>query len=455
MGARPGTWSDQASRRCPCSVLLSDDPYMTARALEKQIGPTPSSHRSADQAVPAPEGNQSVSPVVDAFVIDDEEGICRFVSLALANLGLTAASYHTAAHAVAALERGHPEIVFLDIALECSDAIDVLRMLGDKRYSGVVQLMSGSNTDLLDDVRRIGARHGLIMRAPLQKPFRMESVRQAISGAHFDGHPETTIALSPSIKLNLDELLAKEWLELWYQAKVDLRTGDLVGAEGLIRCRHPIHGVVGPDSYLPGASSASLAALTEYVVLAALRDWSDMAETGNHLRMAVNANLKSMTTLNLAALIRENRPRHEAWPGLILEVPEGDVVDDVALVHEIATQLRIYGISLAIDDFGEGYSSFARLRELPFCELKLDRGFVEGCADDTRNAGICRAIIELAHHFGVTAVAEGLEGIADTRAIRDMGCDIGQGYYFARPMPKSRFVSLLGERPVARRQWLA
>ena len=122
------------------------------------------------------------------------------------------------------------------------------------------------------------------------------------------------------------------------------------------------------------------------------------------------------------------------------------MVNDVGLIHEIATQLRIYGITLAIDDFGEGYSSFARLRELPFGELKLDRGFVEGCAGDARNAGICRAIIELAHQFGVSAVAEGLEDVADIHAVRDMGCDIGQGYFFARPMPKSKFISLLGEQ---------
>jgi EAL domain-containing protein (putative c-di-GMP-specific phosphodiesterase class I) len=85
------------------------------------------------------------------------------------------------------------------------------------------------------------------------------------------------------------------------------------------------------------------------------------------------------------------------------------VARDVELVHEIATQLRIYGISLTIDDFGEGYSSFARLRELPFAELKLDASFVKDCAHDVKNAGICRAIIELAHNFGAVAVAEGLE----------------------------------------------
>jgi EAL domain-containing protein (putative c-di-GMP-specific phosphodiesterase class I) len=133
----------------------------------------------------------------------------------------------------------------------------------------------------------------------------------------------------------------------------------------------------------------------------------------------------------------------------------GEVVKDVALFHEIATQLRIYGITLAIDDFGEGFSSFARLRELPFSELKLDRGFVDGCAGDAKNGGICRAVIALAHHFGVAAVAEGLENLADAYVVRNMGCDIGQGYVFARPMPKSSLLSLLGDRSRRSTEWFS
>jgi EAL domain-containing protein (putative c-di-GMP-specific phosphodiesterase class I) len=124
------------------------------------------------------------------------------------------------------------------------------------------------------------------------------------------------------------------------------------------------------------------------------------------------------------------------------------VVKDVTLMHEIATQLRIYGITFAIDDFGEGYSSFARLRELPFAELKLDRSFVHNCAVDTQNAGICQAIIDLAHHFGAVAVAEGLENPADLQAIHRMGCDMGQGFLLARPMPKSRLVSMFRQRAI-------
>src|SRR4029079_15644459 len=101
---------------------------------------------------------------------------------------------------------------------------------------------------------------------------------------------------------------------------------------------------------------------------------------------------------------------------------------------DMPPQLRIYVISLSIDDFGEGYSSFARLRELPFAELKLDASFVKNCSRDNNNADICQAVIELAHSFGAVAVAEGLENRADVPAIQQMGCDLGQGFTFARPM---------------------
>ena len=194
----------------------------------------------------------------------------------------------------------------------------------------------------------------------------------------------------------------------------------------------PEHGVLPPASFLPSASEKDLLALTEYVVLTALRDWETISALGVYPHIAVNTSLGALANLHLPTLIREHRPKSDKWPGLILEVTESDVAKDIELAHEIATQLCIYGITIAIDDFGEGYSSFARLRELPFGELKLDRSFVHNCAHDARNAGICQAIIELAHHFGAIAVAEGLEKAADLKAVQKMGCDVGQGFVFAR-----------------------
>ena len=428
---------------------------MTTNLFTDCDGSSAPAHGDGDQTIPAAVAQPIPQGPSSAFVIDDEEGICRLISMTLDTLGISARSYASAQQAVTALDRGHPEMVFLDIALKGSDAIEVIRALGERGYDGIVQLISGTDAGLLDDVRRIGDRHGLNMCPPIVKPFRAEAIRRAVSAAAREPSSKTVVKFPRANRLSLEEALANQWLELWYQPKIDLRANSLAGAEGLIRCRHPQFGVLNPGTFLPQASEVGLTALTEYVVATAMRDWGTLAQAGINLRASVNTSIGALSNVNLPSLVREHRPASGKWPGLILELTEGEVIKDVALVHEIATQLRIYGIELSIDDFGEGYSSFARLRELPFRELKLDSSFVRGCADDKRNAGICRSVIDLAHHFGTAAVAEGVENARDLATIRDMGCDIAQGYYFARPIPKSEFMAVVGERARTTQAWFA
>jgi EAL domain-containing protein (putative c-di-GMP-specific phosphodiesterase class I)/CheY-like chemotaxis protein len=391
------------------------------------------------------------STLPQAYVVDDEDGICKLITLALSPIGLRAEKFHTASDAVAALERHLPAIVFLDVALRNSDAVEVIRGLGERGYRGIVQLMSGSNVELLEDVRRIGTRHGLNMRPPLTKPFGAEEIRHAVAEIRLSA-PEKKQSSNRPVAISLDEALDQGWLELWYQPKIDLRKNVCEGAEGLIRCRHPVHGVLPPASFLPGATERGQSALTEYVVATALRDWNEIAATDANIRIAVNTSIGALSNLHLATLVRELRPRDANWPGLILEITEHEVMQDPSFVHEIATQLRLYGITFAIDDFGEGFSSFARLREIPFAELKLDRSFVKDSGSDPKNAAICEAVINLAHSFGALAVAEGLENEADLQSVHRMGCDVGQGYVFARPMPKADFAALLQGRTAAARR---
>jgi EAL domain-containing protein (putative c-di-GMP-specific phosphodiesterase class I) len=127
-------------------------------------------------------------------------------------------------------------------------------------------------------------------------------------------------------------------------------------------------------------------------------------------------------------------------------VTEDQIARDIQLANAIAKALKISGVSVAIDDFGGGYSSFASLRELPFAELKLDHTFVKDCAVEGTNGAICQTAIDLAHRFGSVAVAEGIENIADLQALQVMRCDFGQGVLLAPPMPKERFIALLNSR---------
>ena len=253
------------------------------------------------------------------------------------------------------------------------------------------------------------------------------------------------VAPAPS-HFAVDEALRNDWLEIWYQPKIDLKRKCLAGAEALARIRHPQEGLLWPESFLPGIDDESLAHLAEHALLTILRNWSSFADAGVNLHLSINMPASALCKLPIAAIIAANRPQSESWPGLILEVTEDQIVRDIAQAQKIATELKACGVTIAIDDFGAGYSSFSSLRDLPFAELKLDGSFVKNCAIDANNAAICQTAIDLAHRFGSTAVAKGIETLTDLQALVVMGCDFGQGILVAPPMPKERFLELLRQR---------
>ncbi len=247
-------------------------------------------------------------------------------------------------------------------------------------------------------------------------------------------------------RIAIAEALRNDWFEIWYQPKIDLKRKCLAGAEALARIHHPQLGVLLPGSFLPEVDDDGVAELAQHALLATLCDWTMFDEAGFNLHLAINVPVGVLLKLPIAQLVSEYRPQSGQWPGLIVEVTEDQIVRDIALANEIAAQLRVSGISIAIDDFGAGYSSLSSLRDLPFAELKIDRSFVRGCATDATNAAICQTAIDLAHRFGSGAVAEGVENQADLQALMVMGCDFGQGVLIAPPMPKERFLDLLRQR---------
>ena len=255
-------------------------------------------------------------------------------------------------------------------------------------------------------------------------------------------------------KVTLARALARDWLEVWYQPKVSLQTGSWVGAEALIRARHPEIGVLGPGAFLPGASEDDLLALTERVIAAALRDWHDCAALGMPaLHLAVNVPVSAFVEIPIAQIVREDGPKSDAWPGLILEVTEDQALNDLAIAQEIAGELRGHKCTLAIDDFGAGYSSLGRLRQLPFSELKIDRAYITDCHRDKVKEDMLETIIALARRFGLKTVGEGIETAHESHKLQGLGVAVGQGFLFAKPMPKDDFLAQIsavtGKRRVA------
>jgi EAL domain-containing protein (putative c-di-GMP-specific phosphodiesterase class I) len=264
---------------------------------------------------------------------------------------------------------------------------------------------------------------------------------QSSEARRFSGPPASAPA-----RIEIGEALRNGWLEIWYQPKIDLKRKCLAGAEALARIRHPQEGMLWPESFLPGVDEDSLIALTEHALLTTLRNWAIFDDAGFNLHLAINVPASALARLPLCRLVAENRPRAEAWPGLILEISEDQIVRDIALAQSVSAELKACGVTIAIDDFGAGYSSFSSLRAVPFAELKVDSQFVKDCATDANNAAICQTAIDLAHRFGSMAVGEGVESMADLQALVVMGCDFGQGVLVAPPMPRERFLELLRQR---------
>jgi EAL domain-containing protein (putative c-di-GMP-specific phosphodiesterase class I) len=251
-------------------------------------------------------------------------------------------------------------------------------------------------------------------------------------------------------KVTLAGVLTRGWFELFYQPKIDLRNMRMVGAEALVRARHPIRGVLPPGVFLPGAGEADMLALTERVIITALHDWEVCAQNGMSLKLSVNVPVSALLKLPIADIVRAERPRASNWPGLIMEVTEDEIIHDLKIANEVAAALRSFNCTLALDDFGAGYSSLARLRQLPFSELKIDRSYVTNCHVDRVNAGLCETIVELSRRFGLKTVAEGIETIHESHKLQGIGCDIGQGYLFAKPMARTDLIAIMRRRLVGR-----
>jgi diguanylate cyclase (GGDEF)-like protein len=226
-------------------------------------------------------------------------------------------------------------------------------------------------------------------------------------------------------------------LELHYQPKVSLGSGDLCGVEALVRWQHPIRGMISPADFIPIAETTGLInRLTSYVLRLAISQSRAWLDDGLAIPVAVNLSPRCLLDPALVAHVTDLLHEFDMPTHLLrLEVTETAVMADPALAMTTLTQLHDLGIKLSIDDYGTGYSSMAYLKRLPVDELKVDRTFILNMDRDQDDAALVRGAIDLGHNLGMTVVAEGVEGAAHVAALHQLGCDIAQGYHYARPMP--------------------
>lgn len=261
-----------------------------------------------------------------------------------------------------------------------------------------------------------------------------------------DQHSLRNLSLMGELRTGLDE----QQLVLYYQPKVNMQTGRVSGVEALVRWRHPVHGLMYPDNFIPLAEQSGLIKqLTLWVLNQAVAQSREWEQSGIDVSMAINLsvhNLHDNTFPEEVAAILRGFSRTQV-NRLRFEITETAMMVDPARALDILNALGAMGIRLSIDDFGTGYSSLAYLKQLPVAELKIDKSFITSMEGSDNDAVIVRSTIELAHNIGLRVVAEGVEDKQTYDMLAALSCDSVQGYFISRPMPPEEFTRWLQQPP--------
>jgi diguanylate cyclase (GGDEF)-like protein len=245
------------------------------------------------------------------------------------------------------------------------------------------------------------------------------------------------LALMADLRLAIDN----EELTLYYQPQISVMSGEVEALEALVRWNHPTEGLVYPDQFIGLAEKTDLIdQLTDWVIQEALNDAVLFQARGNTLRMSVNVSARNLSKAGFASRVIRTLKKSGVEPErLVLEVTETALMTDPLRAAQSLEELGAAGIHLSIDDFGVGQTSLSYLSSLPVTELKIDRSFVTDMRRNESHAAIVHAIIDLAHNLGFRVVGEGVEDADVFHALSVFGCDVVQGYYFARPMTVEAF----------------
>jgi diguanylate cyclase (GGDEF)-like protein/PAS domain S-box-containing protein len=264
----------------------------------------------------------------------------------------------------------------------------------------------------------------------------------------FDVDKDAAVSSHHETMVGIAQALERDEFVLHYQPKVNMRTGDVVGVEALIRWQHPERGLLPPGVFLPGIELDPVGVqLGEWVIRAALMQASAWKAQGLYLPISVNVDAYQLQHADFVSHLQALLAAYpDVHPGQIeLEVLETSAMQDIARVSETMRACQAMGVQFALDDFGTGYSSLTYLKRLPAHTLKIDQSFVRDMLDDPDDLAIVDGVVGLARAFGRAVIAEGVETQAHGRRLVALGCDCAQGYGIARPMPASQLVGWLDQ----------
>jgi EAL domain-containing protein (putative c-di-GMP-specific phosphodiesterase class I)/CheY-like chemotaxis protein len=375
-------------------------------------------------------GRRKVTP--RACVADTKKHLRTFLTEVLEDLGFVTSECAKADELGTILETQLPDIVVLGLSADGIEAGKILEILVRRKFSGKILTIGARESIVVRAVRQVGEEYGLAMLPPLTTPFAATTLRERVA-ALLPDEP------APSPAVNVSEALHGGWLELWYQQKIDARTLVRCGAEALVRMRHPSWGVVPPAYFIPEDDDPHSLRLSEFVIDRSKEDWRYLLEQQSPTDISINLPVSFLKNRRAVRDLCQRTLAHPAFGGLLIEIKSAEVIPNLDLLTDVAKEVRFHNVAVSIDGLGADWPALMGLDSFPFVELKVDRQFVTGCANDRLKQTVCRRIIELAKGYGARVVAEGIETRDDFAVANEMGFDLLQGYLFGKPMGVKKF----------------
>lgn len=375
----------------------------------------------------------------DLLIVDDETEMGKYISLVAEENGFSATAIDDTNDFESVYNRDI-SVIIVDMFMPGRDGVEILRFLAEDRFPGYIIVISGFDSSVLHSAMELAAAHGLKILGALSKPILYNDIQgllvKATSGFSVD---DPTLAGEVILPTREDFIMGLERREFepYVQPQIEIKTGRLLGVETLVRWVHPTLGIQTPDITIPMAESQGLMDELTYQLLEKTVNWLKIWKTaGLSLRASVNISASTIIDLSLPELVDSYLRAKNLPPGhLALEVTEQTLMGHLSTSLDILTRLRLKNIELSIDDFGTGHSSLIQLYRAPFSEIKMDRSFVSKATEQKEARAIVEMTIALAHKLNMTTVAEGVEDSITMDLLKELGCDVAQGFFIARPMP--------------------
>jgi EAL domain-containing protein (putative c-di-GMP-specific phosphodiesterase class I)/CheY-like chemotaxis protein len=388
------------------------------------------------------------------LAVEDHEFQRGMLLKMLARLGAT--QVLTAADGYAALEivmsPGAPiDIIISDLDMPGMDGLEFMRHVGQAHIPVSIILASALESVLLDSVETMSRAYGVKILGVIQKPITPEKLAALIK-LHLPAQANPNLTQTDALSFTIEEIvqgIRNDEFEPFFQPKVELASGCIKGAEALARWRHPHKGIVAPYAFVGPLEDHNQIDKLTWLILSKSVDFCCEWRTKSGLDVSVSINLsaKSLADVNLADRVTDLvKCRNLDCRNIILEVTESAATTDIGHSLENLSRLRMKGFGLSIDDYGTGYSSLQQLARIAFTEIKLDQSFIRSAATQQAARIILESTIEMAKKLGIVTVAEGVETEKDWDLLRELGCDLAQGYLIAKPIESREFLTWARDR---------